>query len=79
MILLAAGGPAGPGGADPPVAPGGRRGAGLDPGRAGAAPGLAARLPERLNGQELAVEARVVDLVERDRRPRYGSRWPTSG
>lgn len=34
--------------------------------------GLAARLPERLNGQELAVEARVVDLVERDRRARYG-------
>ncbi|MFP1679893.1 DNA internalization-related competence protein ComEC/Rec2 [Alloalcanivorax sp. C16-2] len=34
--------------------------------------GLAARLPEPLNGQELSVRARVVDLVERDQRARYG-------
>lgn len=34
--------------------------------------GLSARLPERLNGQELPVDARVVELVQRDHRARYG-------
>lgn len=33
--------------------------------------GLAARLPASLNGETLAVRARVVDLVERQRRVRY--------